>query len=85
MAILPDLKKGPSPGASSDPVKEIQERLIANFMALADEAHKLGVPSLGSIMADMANAIKDDDIDGIGKAYDDLSDALANCKDQSGE
>jgi hypothetical protein len=58
-------------------VQEIKERLIANFMALADEAHKLGVPSLGSIMADMANAIKDDDIDGIGRAYNHLGEALA--------
>ena len=77
MAILPDLKKGANPGASSDPVQEIKERLIANFMALADEAHKLGVPSLGSIMADMANAIEADDIDDIGKAYDEISEAVA--------
>jgi len=27
-------------------------------------------------MADMANATKDDDVDGIGKVYDDLSGAL---------
>jgi hypothetical protein len=77
MAILPDLKKGADPGTLSDPVKEIKERLIANFMALAEEAHTRGVPSLGSIMADMANSIEADDIDGIGKAYDDLNDALA--------
>ena len=76
MAILSDLKKGASPLASSDPVEEIKKRLIANFMALAEEAHTLGVPSLGSIMAAMANSIEADDIDGIGKAYDDLNDAV---------
>jgi hypothetical protein len=49
LAILPGLKKGADPGASSEPVREIKERLIANFMALTEEAHTLGVPSLGSI------------------------------------
>ena len=60
MAILPGLKKGADPGASSDPVREIKERLIANFMAHTEEAHTLGAPSLGKIMADMANAIEND-------------------------
>ena len=43
MAVLPNLKKAANPGASSDPVEEIKKRLIANFMALAEEAYTLGV------------------------------------------
>lgn len=81
MAILPGLKKGADPGASSDPVREIKERLIANFMALTEEAHTLGVPSLGKMMADMANAIENDDVDEIGKAYDELRAALAEVRE----
>jgi hypothetical protein len=88
VAIVPDLNKGANPGASSDPVREIKERLIANFMALTEEAHTLGALYLGSYMADMANAIDNDDVDGMGKAYDDLSSAIAAerpCKDQPQE
>jgi hypothetical protein len=80
VAIVPGENKDASPGASSDPVREIKERLIANFMALAEEAHTLGVPGLGGYMADMANAIEADDVDGIGKAYDDLCDAIEEAK-----
>ena len=69
-------------------VHEIKQRLITNFMALTEEAHKLGMPSLGGYMADMANAIDNDDVDEMGEAYDNLSSAIAAerpCNDQPRE